>query len=472
MSRNTPCLNPLWLHGLLPNVEMERRDDIVTGVRLHIWTALTVLLIGISGPGAASAQTPLTLEDAIRRGQGDTADARALSSAIEEANARIQRAESGFWPRVDLTETVERGNQPVYVFGSLLSQRRFSAANFAIPALNHPDPVTNTRTAVALEQPLYDAGLTRLGVQAATLERDMATAARDTTSQELGFRAAQAFVRVLTFEATLRAADAAVAAAESDRQRARARREVGLVTEADVLAVDVHLADMRQRQIAAAGDLAVGRIRLAEAVGLPLTASVVPVRPASRPVAPDPDALVREALTRHPQLLQADIDLQLAENGRRTARAAFLPTVAVQGAWEFNGETLGAQQSSWVVGAEVRVNVFRGFADTARMTEADHARARATAVREGVERRIEVEVRGALAQLAAARAREDAGRAALAQARESQRIIRDRYEGGLATVTDLLRAAEAALEAESRATTAEMDVILQTVALDRALGRL
>ena len=45
-------------------------------------------------------------------------------------------------------------------------------------------------------------------------------------------------------------------------------------------------------------------------------------------------------------------------------------------------------------------------------------------------------------------------------------------EGALATVTDVLRAAEAALEAESRATTAETDVILQTVALDRALGRL
>ena len=89
-----------------------------------------------------------------------------------------------------------------------------------------------------------------------------------------------------------------------------------------------------------------------------------------------------------------------------------------------------------------------------------------------MERRIEVDVRGALAQLATARAREEAGRAALTQARESQRIIRDRYEGGLATVTDVLRAAEAALEAESRATTAEMDVILQTVALDRALGRL
>jgi outer membrane protein len=442
----------------------------VTGVRLHALPLLFgVLVVGVA---PALAQTPLTLEDAIRRAQGETADARALASAIDEANARVQRAQSGFWPRVDVTETVQRGNQPVFVFSSLLSQRRFTAANFAIPALNHPDPVTNTRTAVALEQRIFDSGLTHLGVQAATLEREAASAGRDAARQGLAFRAAQAFVQVLQLEATARATDAAVDAAESDRQRARARREVGLVTEADALAVDVHLADMRQRQIAASGDLAVARMQLAEAVGLPLTDPVVPLRTVPRPAPADGDALVRDALTTHPDLRQADVHLQLADNGRRTARAALLPSVGVQAGWEFNGATLGAQQSSWVIGAEMRVNVFRGFADTARISEAAHAHARATAERERVERRIEVDVRGALAQLAAARAREDAGRAALSQARESQRIIRDRYEGGLATVTDVLRAAEATLDAESRATGAEMDVILLTVALDRALGRL
>jgi outer membrane protein len=434
------------------------------------WAVLAVFFIGLGGTGAF-AQT-LTLEDAIRHAQDDTAAARALAASIDEATARIERAQSGYWPRVDLIETVQRGNQPVYVFGSLLSQRRFAAANFAISALNHPDPVTNTRTTVALEQPVYNGGLTRLGVQAATLERDAATAALAAARLELGFRAAQTFVRVLQLEATVRATDAAVAAAESDRQRARARRDVGLVTEADVLAVDVHLADVRQRQIAAAGALAVGRIQLADAVGLPLTASLAPVGPASRPAAANGDALVREALTSHPQLRQATVELQLAENGRRTARARLLPTVGLQGNWEFNGATFGTQQSSWVMGAEVRVNVFRGFADAAHLTEARHAHVRATAEREGVARRIEVDVRAALAQLAAARAREEAGRAALTQARESQRIIRDRYESGLATVSDVLRAAEAVLEAESRATTAELDVILETVALDRALGRL
>jgi outer membrane protein TolC len=431
-------------------------------------------LFGAVVGNAASvlAQTPLTFEDAIRRAHGETADARVLASAIDEAEARIQRVQSGFWPRVDVTETVQHGNQPVFVFSSLLSQRRFTEANFAIPALNHPEALTNTRTAVVLEQRIFDAGLTSLGVQAAKLDRDMATATRDAARQDLGFRAAQTFVRVLQLDAMVRATDAAVAAAESDRQRARARREVGLVTEADVLAVDVYLADMRQRQIAAAGDLDVARLQLAEAVGLPLGTSIVPVRPAVRPATADGDALVREALTTHPDLRQADIHLQRADNDRRAARAALFPSVGVQAGWEFNGATLGAQQSSWVVGAEMRVNVFRGFADTARITEARHARARATAERERVERRIEVDVRGALAQLAAARAREDTGRAALTQARESQRIIRDRYESGLATVTDVLRAAEATLDAESRTTTAEMDVILQTVALNRALGRL
>lgn len=433
---------------------------------------LLLLLTPVAGGTSALAQTSLTLEDAIKRAQGETAEARSLAAAIDEADARIRGAQAGFWPRVDLTETVQRGNQPVFVFGSLLAQRRFTAANFSIPALNYPDPVTNTRTAVVVDQPVFEAGLTRLGVEAAKLNREMAIASREAADQDLAFRAAQAFVRVLQLEAAARATDAAVVAAESDRQRARARHDVGLATEADGLAVDVHLADMRQRQIAVAGDLVVARMQLADAVGLPLTSSLVLVRPAASQAPPDDNELVQEALQAHPQLRLSDVRLQLADNGRRTARAALWPTVGVQGGWEFNGATLGSQQSSWVIGAEVRVNVFRGLGDKARIAEASHAHVRATAERERAARRIEVEVRGALAQLAAARAREEAGRTAQAQAHESQRIIRDRYESGLATVTDMLRAAEAALAAESRATAAAMDVILQAVALDRALGRL
>jgi outer membrane protein TolC len=435
-------------------------------------TSVVLLSLLAAAPALALAQTPLTLEDAMRRAQDDTAEARVLASSVAEAAAGVRRARAGFWPRVDVAETAQRGDQPVFVFSSLLAQRRFVDANFAIPALNHPDAVTNTRTSIAIQQSIFDGGRTQSGVRAASLDRDLAEARREAARQDLAFKAAQAFIRALEREAGVRAAQAAVDAAESDRERARARRDVGLATDADVLAMDVHLADMRQQRISASGDLAVAYVQLADVVGLPLTSSFTLVQPAPWPALDDDDALVREALARHPRRREADVQIQRADNARRTARAALLPTISAQAGWELNGDTLATQRSSWGLGVDVHINLFDGFETRERMAEAAHARARTTAERERVDRGIEVDVRATLANWTAARAREDAGRAALAQARESQRIVRERYDGGLATIADVLRAAEAVRAAESRATAAEMAVILQRLAIERALGRL
>ena len=143
-----------------------------------------------------------------------------------------------------------------------------------------------------------------------------------------------------------------------------------------------------------------------------------------------------------------------------------------QGGYEFNGEEFGSQVSSWVVGAQVRFNLFRGLGDKARLAAAREAETRVAADRERVERAVRLDVRAAFTRLEAARAREAVGRAALAQARESQRIIRDRYEAGLATITDVLRAAESVLQAESEASGARVSGLLQSLELDRAVGRI
>jgi len=432
--------------------------------------AAAVLAVGL--PVAVHAQTTLTLDDAMARAGARTPAAHAMAAGVAEAAARVERARSGFFPRVDVTESLQRGNEPVFVFSSLLSQRRFSAANFDVHNLNEPAAETNVRSAIAVTQQLFDGGATRLGVRAAELQRDLATLEQAWGTQDLALGAARAFVRVLQLEASLRASGAAVSAAESDLERTRQRRDAGLVTEADVLAIDVHLADVRQLQIAVDGELAVARIELAEAVGLPLDQTIVLVTPAALPIQPADASLARAALAARAEMKQADARLRLAENGRDQASAAFLPRIGLASAWEFNGSTWATQRSGWLVGATVELNVFRGFGDRARVTEARQAVTRAAAEREQLERRIEVEVRAATARVTAARAREVAGRAALTQARESQRIIRDRYDAGLATVTDVLRAAEAVFAAESRATAAEMDVILESVALNRAAGRL
>jgi outer membrane protein TolC len=76
-----------------------------------------------------------------------------------------------------------------------------------------------------------------------------------------------------------------------------------------------------------------------------------------------------------------------------------------------------------------------------------------------------------MARLEAARAAEAVGRSATAQARESHRIIRDRYEGGVADVSALLRAAEVVEQADARRAAARVDVMLAAAELSRAVGK-
>jgi outer membrane protein TolC len=95
-------------------------------------------------------------------------------------------------------------------------------------------------------------------------------------------------------------------------------------------------------------------------------------------------------------------------------------------------------------------------------TEAEHARAEAT---------VRLEVLTALEQLGAARARQDIGRAAVMQARESQRMIRDRYEAGIAPANDAIRAATAVLDAEAQRINALVDLLVAEAALERATGQ-
>jgi outer membrane protein TolC len=186
---------------------------------------------------------------------------------------------------------------------------------------------------------------------------------------------------------------------------------------------------------------------------------------------PPVTTLEEEAITTRPESLRAAANERLAREAITSARAGFLPQAALQGSYEANGGTFTDRASAWTVGAVLRWNVFSGFSDSARLGEARAALQRAQADRQRQDAQIRVDVRTALAAVESARARLEVGRAAAAQARESQRIIRDRYDAGLASVNDLLRSSDAVLEADALQTSATVDAIVSAAMLERARGK-
>src|SRR3954468_4902332 len=96
---------------------------------------------------SASAQSPpLSLAEAIARARASNPDAGSAAAAEREAAERVTQARAGYFPKVEAAESWQRGNGPAFVFSSRLAQRRFTAADFALDALNHPAATDNFRT--------------------------------------------------------------------------------------------------------------------------------------------------------------------------------------------------------------------------------------------------------------------------------------------------------------------------------------
>lgn len=136
---------------------------------------------------AAQTGTALSLTEAIARARASHPDAAAALAAEQAAERAVTAARAGYLPTVDLVESWQRGNQPVFVFSSLLSQRRFTAANFAIDALNHPEAVNNFRTGVVIDQPIFN-GAVGAATSSASLGVQLAAAQRQLIAQQLAPR--------------------------------------------------------------------------------------------------------------------------------------------------------------------------------------------------------------------------------------------------------------------------------------------
>ena len=420
----------------------------------------------------ASAQSPLSLSEAIARAKAHNPDVGSAAAAEREAAERVTRVRGGYFPKVDVAESWQRGNNPVFVFSSRLAQRQFTAADFALDALNHPDATDNFRTAFSVEQSLFDRTVSA-NVRAASIGRDMAATGKRLVDHDLTAAVTDAFGRVLIAAATVRSAAAAVEAARADRELAGNRRDAGRVTDADVLQLDVYLARTLEQQVQATSDERIARARLNQLMGEPLSTmfSLDLTPPAIAIDITNPAGLEEAALKNRPEVAHARQQEQLASATVDAAQAAFLPHVAAQVAWELNGGAWNSRSSSWVAGAVARINLFHGLADKARLAAA-REQARRRAIEKGkAETMARLDVQIAIARLEAARASEAVGRAAADQARESRRIIRDRYESGLTDAAMLLRSADAVQQADAQQIAARVNVLTATATLQRAIGR-
>jgi outer membrane protein TolC len=263
--------------------------------------------------------------------------------------------------------------------------------------------------------------------------------------------------------------------AEADLERAEAIRDAGMSTNVDVVSIRVHLAGVRGQQIRREADVEVAQAALNEALGLPLdtphelTTALTALRSGDVAVG---DA-EKTAIERRPEARAAKLSVSAAETEAALARSQLRPEVALHGTFEADRQRFVTRAGdNWWIGAELRWNLFNGFADKARIDESKYAVEKRTAEHQQAASGIRLEVRRAAADLRAASQQIQVAEASVAEAEESVRITRNRYEAGMSRVTDLLQVETALLDARTRRLAAIRDQRMAAAMVEFVSGTL
>jgi outer membrane protein TolC len=335
------------------------------------------------------------------------------------------------------------------VFGTRLRQQRFTQADFALDALNKPDPIGNFATRISGGWLLFDSFHSQKSVHSADLMRKSAASSAQSVDQKIVFDVVQTYEGVLYAERRVDIAQHELETAEALLSSVDDHVRAGLAVESDRMLAQVSVAARRQGLIAARGDVDLAWAQLRFAMGAP-ELKTSPLQPIEQKTFPNDDLeqeLEMAIKNRHD--LAALTEMQSAQAAAESAaRLSLGPRVSAYGNWEDDRQTPGGQGgNSWVAGVQIGIDVLP-FGKRAQLAKEKAARARVDARLNAYQQQVRLQVNQAHIQRQTAQLSLETARTAIDQATESLRILRNRYEAGLATITDLLRAEDAEREAQ------------------------
>ncbi len=419
------------------------------------------------------AATVLTLRVAVEEALQRSPRTRLATAETAVAQARLSAARAAWLPRVDATATRTRSDNPVFVFGSLLEQGRFGQEHFDPAFLNDPPALRNDRLALNVRWAIFDQ-LRRLNT---TRQAKNAVAqserADDEIRQRLRSEVMRRYFGVALATERRNVASEAARAAESAAAAIRDKFQQGLVVQSDMLAAEVQVAEFRQQVIESEADLAIARAALATALERPIDEAIVVETGDTTKAFPSVDlqtALARGIEARG-ELMAAQTGVQSAELQLHSARGALLPRLDLFGSAGASGRTFRERDSDQTVAVIVSFDVFDGT-KLARIAESRAAVEAARAGHDAVRDQVTMEIVTAFHRYESARQRAAVADKSAEQASSAAAIVRDRYENGLTTITEHLRAQAALLAARLSVLAARYDAILGYAELLRATGGL
>ncbi|BBB92196.1 MAG TPA: TolC family protein [Methylomusa anaerophila] len=397
---------------------------------------------------AAAASPELSLDDSI-------ALALKNSPAIKMANADKDKADGGL-------DAAKTGNLPTLSLGSTYAFQQSQ------PTLGEDHDFSNS---LRLNWQLYSGGRVEGQIDQARKNLDLAGLDVKKTGQQVILDATTAYYNVLQARRMVAVNQETTDSLREHLKDVQVKYEAGVVAKADVLRSEVELANAEQNLTKAQNgyDLAVASLN-----------NIMGVNANSEYALKDElayakydhtfDESMEIAMKNRPDIAQADIGVNVAQDGVKIADSGRLPTIAMTGSTAWNDSVLPDNSNNWAVGLTANFNIFDAGLTKANVKQSqaslDKAREQAQQTRDSVQ----LEVRKNYLSMQEAEKRIETTNVAVDKAKEDLNIAREKYNAGVGINLDVIDAQVAFTQANTNYLQALYDYNVNKAKLNKAMG--
>ncbi len=432
-------------------------------------TIITVLalasLFSLARP--AWCATRMTIEDCVRKAIELNPDVLDAAESIDQARSGITEARSGYLPQLNF-----RGSY------NFLEKTQ---------TIGFPDPITGgtietevdfTRDYTFqffLSQPLYTGGRLSSSYSMAKYSETMAEADLERRQADVALTVARAFYALILAREAVKVSQEAIDNASEFLRVVKARYETGEASSFEVMRAEVEVTNLEPILIKAKNGINLSELLIKKAMGVPQDSEIDFVGEFKyNDYELTAEEAIRIARENRPELRMADLQADMADATIKFARSGWFPSLGLDFNYDFRMDELTVDpdkvEDTYAGYLVLSVPIFDGLRTKSQVSQARSMRRQADIDKGNLEDLIELEVRGVLLDVEAARETLKSQEKNVEMAQEGLDIANERYLQGYATNLEVLDAQLALNTAKRNRLEAVHDLNVAVARALRAMG--
>jgi outer membrane protein len=415
--------------------------------------------LDVMAPVGVMAQDAITVAEAVERALAQSPAYAQSSAAFDNASAGHRTAWGAFIPNFNVSSGA-----------SIQSSQRFDETTQRVVSGNSD----SYNAGLSASMNLFSGGRRFAELDRTAAELDAASARVDDQRFAVVLETQTIFFNALRQQDLLAVQRTRVERAEESLATIRRRVELGTGTVSDSLRARLELTNARQAELQAETAVRAAEFALGRQVGLerPISAT----RPddlAPAPLALTDTQIYEMAVAASPSVVAAEADLIAAQASLSSARTAYLPNLNLASGytWANSEPAFSGGNTSWSLRLSASYPLFNGFSREANVQRAEASAIVSRMQSEDTRLRARERADAALYALRTAERAIVIAQEGVAVATEDLRVVRVRYDTGVATILDLTTSQVALQEAEVGLVAARYDYVLARAELEAILGR-